>query len=52
MDNSTSVQSDDIEDDLANWSSLGEWKFTVTSAKKKQHNTESAASKVEAKFLS
>jgi hypothetical protein len=44
MDNSTSTWLDDIEDDLANWTSPSEWKFTVTSVKKKQHNTESAAS--------
>jgi hypothetical protein len=35
MDNSTSAQSDDIEDDLANWTSLSEWKFTAISVKKK-----------------
>jgi hypothetical protein len=42
MDNSTNTQPNDIEDDLTNWTSLGEWKFTATSAKKKQHNIESA----------
>jgi hypothetical protein len=47
MDNSTSTQPDDIEDDLTNWTSLSEWKFTATSVKKKQHNTESAASEGE-----
>jgi hypothetical protein len=54
VDNSTSAQPNDIEDDLANWTSPGEWKFTATSVKKKQHNIRSAASeeKVEAKFLS
>jgi hypothetical protein len=31
VDNSTSTQPDDIEDDLTNWTSLGEWKFTTTS---------------------
>jgi hypothetical protein len=44
IDNSTSTQLDDIEDDLANLTSLGKWKFTATSAKKKQHNTGSAVS--------
>jgi hypothetical protein len=44
IDNSTSTRSDDIEDDLTNWTSPGEWKFTAISAKKKQHNIESAAS--------
>jgi hypothetical protein len=38
MNNSTSTQPDDIEDDLANWTLSGEWKFTTTSVKKKQHN--------------
>jgi hypothetical protein len=44
VDNSTSTRPDDIEDDLTNWTSPGEWKFTATSVKKKQHNTRSAAS--------
>jgi hypothetical protein len=35
MDNSTSTQPDDIEDNLANWTSPSEWKFTTTSVKKK-----------------
>jgi hypothetical protein len=35
MDNSTSTQPDDIKDNLTNWTSLGEWKFTATSVKKK-----------------
>jgi hypothetical protein len=35
MVNSTSTRPDDIEDDLTNWPSPGEWKFTATSAKKK-----------------
>jgi hypothetical protein len=37
VDNSTSTQSDDIEDNLTNWTSPGEWKFTATSVK---NNTE------------
>jgi hypothetical protein len=45
MDNSTNAQPDDIEDDLANWTSPGEWKFTATSVKMKQHNIGSAVSK-------
>jgi hypothetical protein len=44
MNNSASTRSDDIEDDLTNWTSPGEWKFIATSVKKKQHNTGSAAS--------
>jgi hypothetical protein len=47
VDNSTSAWPDNIEDDLANWTSLGEWKFTATSAKKKQYNTGSTASEGE-----
>jgi hypothetical protein len=47
MDNITNAWPDDIEDDLANWTSSDEWKFTATSAKKKQHNIESAASERE-----
>jgi hypothetical protein len=47
VDNSTSTRPDDIEDDLTNWTSPGEWKFTATSVKKKQHNTESTASEEE-----
>jgi hypothetical protein len=35
---------DNIEDDLTNWTSSDEWMFTATSVKKKQHNTEFAAS--------
>jgi hypothetical protein len=49
MNNSTSTQLDDIEDDLANRTSPDEWKFTATSAKKKQHNTGSAVSEGEGK---
>jgi hypothetical protein len=54
VDNSASTQPDDIEDDLAYWTSLSEWKFTATSVKKKQHNIRSAVSEGEgeAKFLS
>jgi hypothetical protein len=44
MNNSTSAWPDDIEDDLINWILPSEWKFTVTSVKKKQHNTRSVAS--------
>jgi hypothetical protein len=47
VDNSTSIWLDDIEDDLANWTSPGEWKFTATSVKKKQHNTGSVVSEGE-----
>jgi hypothetical protein len=47
MDNSTSTWPDDIEDDLTNWTSPGEWKFTATSVKKKQYNTGFAASEEE-----
>jgi hypothetical protein len=47
VDNSTSTRLDNIEDDLTNWTSPGEWKFTTTSVKKKQHNTGSAASEEE-----
>jgi hypothetical protein len=47
IDNSTSTWPDDIEDDLANWTSPSEWKFTATSVKKKQHNTGSAVSEGE-----
>jgi hypothetical protein len=48
VDNSTSARSDDIEDDLTNWTLLDEWKFTATSVKK-QHNTGSAVSEGEGK---
>jgi hypothetical protein len=34
-------------DDLTNWTSPGEWKFTATSVKKKQYNTRSAVSEGE-----
>jgi hypothetical protein len=47
INNSTSTRSDDIKDDLANWTSSSEWKFTATSVKKKQHNIGSAASEGE-----
>jgi hypothetical protein len=47
MDNSTSTQLDDIEDDLTNWTLLGEWKFIATSVKKKQYNIGSAVSEGE-----
>jgi hypothetical protein len=47
VDNSTSAWSDDIEDDLANWTSPSEWKFTATSVKKKQYNTGSVVSERE-----
>jgi hypothetical protein len=33
MDNSTSTQLNDIEDNLTNWTSSDEWKFTVTSTR-------------------
>jgi hypothetical protein len=35
VDNSTNTRLDDIKDDLTNWTSSGEWKFTATSVKKK-----------------
>jgi hypothetical protein len=42
------VRSDTVfMNDLTNWTSSGEWKFTATSAKKKQHNTESVVSERE-----
>jgi hypothetical protein len=47
VDNSTSTRPGDIEDDLAKWTSPGEWKFIATSVKKKQHNTRSAVSEGE-----
>jgi hypothetical protein len=47
MDNSTSTWLDNIEDNLTNWTSPSEWKFTATSVKKKQHNTGFAVSKGE-----
>jgi hypothetical protein len=47
IDNSTSIWPNDIEDDLTNWTSPSEWKFTATSVKKKQHNTGSAVSEEE-----
>jgi hypothetical protein len=47
VDNSISTRLDNIEDNLTNWTSPGEWKFTATSAKKKQHNTRSIVSERE-----
>jgi hypothetical protein len=44
MNNSTSTQPDDIKDNLTNWTSPDEWKFTAISVKKKQHNTKSTVS--------